>query len=670
MAGKNKFKKIAAKSNAFKEITENFDELVKHAERFLKPQPDQVDAIHQLIQQTYGVCISSDVDNQKDFLPELVLEQMDEEQIWQQLEIRNDIVLSQFLKQTAQLTAIREQNLGIELDDKDEDEEILSEEEREQESEAGEELTDEEHQSKLEDSDGINERPSAKSNSNQTKSKRGKKGRNSVVDDTFFKLDEMKQFLEQEDAKEMRRHNSKNPMNDSEVIDHFAEDFGVGEESDDDNNVNVNYADFFEMDDELQEEAQKLQKDKDREYFNDNDSEDEELEESDEEQNDDKQTKDIDSEIDEADFVAQSGVEPASDTDSGSDKDAEINSDDEAENESEKDKSSAPQSSNEMREVRLLQRIRDYEDVVLGDKPWQLKGEVQAGSRPQNSLLEEILEFDSTRRPVAAITEEQNETIEDIIKQRIRDKAWDDVVRTVRPVHTPQEYRKQLVLDQEKSKQSLAQIYEKQYQRELDKLDPNREAEDSIAPEPKEHQEIKRAMRSLFLKLDALSNFHFTPKPVAPEIKIVTNTPAVHMEEVAPVAVSDAKLLAPEEVFRGPKHTPLGKTERTRTDKNRERRKKKQKQRAINSAVEMRDLQRAKEGKAPSQREANAKLLKSITNSRNVSKITNSNDQGALKSSKAFFNKLQDTTTATLATTGCKRPKKDISKANAKKLKL
>ncbi|KAL7740959.1 hypothetical protein ACLKA6_014110 [Drosophila palustris] len=663
MIGNNRPKKISTKTVNFKEIAENFDQLVKHADRFLKPQPEQVNAIHRLLQQTYGVSISSDVDNQKDVLPELVLEQMDEEQIWQQLELRNDLVLSQFLKQTAQLTAMREQNLGIELDDNEdeEDEKSLSEPDSEQ-----DEAKENDHQSELEeDSDDINERPPTKCK--QIKPKSSKKGRKSVVDDTFFKLDEMKQFLEQEDAKEMRRHSNKNSADDSEVIDHFAEDFGVGEESDDDNDVNVNYADFFDMDDELQEEAQKLQKDKDRDFNNENDSEEEENAEeaSDEEPEDEEDQEEAASEIDEADFVAKSGVEPASDSDSDGDK----NTDDEAERENEEN-STAPQSSNEMREVRLLQRIRDYEDVVLGDKPWQLKGEVQAGSRPQNSLLEEILEFDSTRRPVAAITEEENETIEDIIKQRIRDKAWDDVVRTVRPVHTPQEYRKQLVLDQEKSKQSLAQIYEKQYQQEMDKLDPNRDADDNTTPESKEHQEIKRAMRSLFLKLDALSNFHFTPKPVAPEIKIVTNTPAVHMEEVAPVAVSDAKLLAPEEVFRGPKHTPLGKTERTRTDKNRERRKKKQKQRAINAAVEMRDLQRAKEGKAPTQREANAKLLKSITKSRNVQKITSSNDQGALKSSKAFFNKLQDTTTSTTATTGSKRPKKDTSKANAKKLKL
>ncbi|KAH8377616.1 hypothetical protein KR093_006267, partial [Drosophila rubida] len=631
-----------------------------------RPQPEQVDAIHQLIQQTYALSVSSDIGNTMDLLPELVLDQMDEEQIWQQIELRNALMLPKFVQQAAQMMATREQDLGIELDDGNEenDTESLSEEETREEND--------EHQSELEeDSDGFPEpQKSSKCKSQQSKAKHGKKGgKRSVVDDTFFKLDEMKQFLEQEDAKEMwRQKNNKNAIDDSEGIDHFAEDFGVGEQTDedddDDNDGNVNYADFFDMDDELEAEAQKLPKDKARDFFNESET-DQEDEKDEDVGETEQQSDEMESEIDEADFVAQSGVEPASDSDS----DAELQQD-EDENQAAKEKSkTVPQSSNEMREVRLLQRIRDYEDVVLGDKPWQLRGEVQAGNRPQNSLLEEILEFDSTTRPVAAITEEQNETIEDIIKQRIRDKAWDDVVRTVRPVHTPQEYRKQLVLDQEKSKQSLAQIYEQQYQQELQKLDPNRDADDSTTPEPKEHQEIKRAMRSLFLKLDALSNFHFTPKPVAPEIKIVTNTPAVHMEEVAPVAVSDAKLLAPEEVFRGPKHMPMGKTERTNTDKNRERRKKKQKQRAINSALEKRDLQRAKEGKAPTQREANAKLLKAVTKSRNVQKITSSNDQSALKSSKAFFNKLQDTTSTT-ASAGNKRPKKDTSKANAKKLKL
>ncbi|KAH8410558.1 hypothetical protein KR009_001333 [Drosophila setifemur] len=651
-------KRKTKKPNVLKEIAVNFEQLTRNPERFLKPQPEQIEAIEQLIQQTYSVSISGDVAKKNDLLPELVLQHMDDEQIWQQLEMRNGIVLKQLLEQTAKMTAIRDQYLGIELDDGEEQEEV-------EEEESDKEQPDHAAISDLSDKERANRR------SILVNGKNIKRMRKSVVDDTFFNLDEMNEFLEQEDAKESRRLNNKRLVEQEEAIDHFADDFGLSENEDDDEEGNVNYADFFELEDNLEEHARKLNKCKQKDFFNEGESEKEHDEETAEEldlikakENDveDKESEpgenqeDVVSEIDESEFVAKSGIEPASDSDSDYEKE---------ENGESKNQESTFQSSNELREARLFQRIRDYEDVVLGDKPWQLKGEVQAANRPQNSLLEEILDFDSTTRSTAPITEEDNRSIEVIIKQRIRDRAWDDVERTVRPVNTPQEYRKQLVLDQEKSKQSMSQIYEAQYQRVLDKLDPNRDTEDNSGPEPKEHQDIKRAMSSLFLKLNALSNFHFTPKPVAPEAKIVTNTPAVHMEEVAPLAVSDANLLAPEEVFRGPKHTPLGKSERNRADKNRERRKKKQKTRAINTALEQRDLRRIKEGKTPTKREADAKLLKTITKSRNVEKITAStNDQGALKSSKAFFNKLQDTTATN------KRPKKVLTKVNAKKLKL
>jgi hypothetical protein len=68
-----------------------------------------------------------------------------------------------------------------------------------------------------------------------------------------------------------------------------------------------------------------------------------------------------------------------------------------------------------------------------------------------------------------------------------------------------------------------------------------------VAPLPQ--KEVEAIFATLCNKLDALSNFHFTPKLPSAEIEVVRNVPAIAMEEVLPTAVNDRVMAAPEEVY-------------------------------------------------------------------------------------------------------------------------
>lgn len=72
-------------------------------------------------------------------------------------------------------------------------------------------------------------------------------------------------------------------------------------------------------------------------------------------------------------------------------------------------------------------------------------------------------------------------------------------------------------------------------------------------------------MSRLFLNLDRLSNFHFTPKPATEELRVTSKTPSILLEETLPMAVSDAQLAAPQDVYEsGDKGRPVGESERDR----------------------------------------------------------------------------------------------------------
>ena len=65
---------------------------------------------------------------------------------------------------------------------------------------------------------------------------------------------------------------------------------------------------------------------------------------------------------------------------------------------------------------------------------------------------------------------------------------------------------------------------------------------------PETLDEIKKKMKELFTKLDTLTHYHYTPQAIHADVKVIRNLPTISMEEVAPVAMSDATLLAPQEI--------------------------------------------------------------------------------------------------------------------------
>ncbi|KAF5895631.1 U3 small nucleolar ribonucleoprotein MPP10-like, partial [Clarias magur] len=525
-------------------------------------------------------------------LTQLVVENFDEEQIWQELELQNTAVLRHFESAVSKavtdetLTLLEEESeeeddeQGMQDDDNedDDDEEEEEEEVDEQEDEEGATQRKKGLEPKLslsdddEDSDidfDVDELEKQSKQKKKADTKFPKSGTVSEVDDQFFKLSDMEAFLDDMDKREGKEHAG-------EDIDYF-QDLPSDEDDDDElafdkpalkskkkskSSRNVKYKDYFVDEESVQHEPdEEDESEPDHEEEEDNDEE---------EEDDDDDDEDMDrDDFDEGDAESQKARDALRkvtfDLPSESEgEDVEDILGGKSKNISKTDVKSAF----EKRQEKMKEKISELEKAALAEKPWQLTGEVSAQTRPENSMLEEDLDFDQASRMAPAVTEETTLQLEEIIKQRIKDQAWDDVVRKEKPKEEVFEYKKRLTLDHEKSKLSLAEVYEQEYI----KLNQEKTEEE----ENPAHVEIQKLMDSLFLKLDALSNFHFTPKPHIPEVKVVSNLPSITMEEVAPVSVSNATLLAPEEVKEKNKAGDIiGDTEKTATDKKRDRRKKK-----------------------------------------------------------------------------------------------
>lgn len=553
-------------------IIERFNDITQNPVKFLSVQTDLKDDAKNFVKSLYDYTKSQESlesNNKSSALSKLIVKDFDEEQIWQQLELQNSEYWNRLVSDVANCVNTKDnlkfpvkvaKTKKVQLEQNTADPEL---ENLECEPENDEEMGSM--------SDQCNE--AIKSNL-KSKTKKNK-GKASIVDDEFFKLNEMEQFLVKEEKKQTKKHGSDS---DDESIDMFEDtDEDDDMEGEVDNEKNVMYSDFFDVaNDDLD--------------VNDGNSDDEESKS--------KPTK--------------KRVRFSSIGEAGESSEDSVDDEQKIEN-SQVEKSLEKKSEFELRQQRLKQQIEKLENKTLGDNPWQLKGEVDASTRPQNSLLQEVVDFDLTSRPPPIITEQTTFTLEDIIKRRIKDKVFDDVIKKQKPVDDALVFRKPEILDHSKSKLSLAQIYETEYLKQKH----SGEGQDDDPQEPESHIQIRDAMNKLFAKLDALSHYHYTPKPPQPEVKIVSNTPAINMEEVAPVAMSNAALLAPEEVKSKRKGDLMSKEERTVTDKNRERRKKKKIQKEKGKKFEKKDVGKFQKG-------------------------LEIKDTKSIKTSKAFFQHLND----------------------------
>lgn len=230
------------------------------------------------------------------------------------------------------------------------------------------------------------------------------------------------------------------------------------------------------------------------------------------------------------------------------------------------------------RQLRLAEEIRQLENENVSKKDWTLMGEASARARPKDSLLEEGMDFERTSRPVPIVTEEFTQTLEDMIKARVVEGRFDTVTRRI-PESVHKFTKNSFELDENKPSQSLAEVYENEFQK---KQNPEGYKTAKDVKLDAEHQEIAEMFKDICYNLDSLSSWHYTPKPVTESLNIVTNAPAIEMEDAQPLTMSSAARLAPQEQYTtkaekgevaGKSGLPTSKAEMTSEERQRYRRK-------------------------------------------------------------------------------------------------
>ena len=285
----------------------------------------------------------------------------------------------------------------------------------------------------------------------------------------------------------------------------------------------------------------------------------------------------------EYDFEKEAQEEWRDDHDDGDDEDSDSEGDDEIEDMKEPSTAGVKNEDSDNKkltkeEEKLRQQTDELERELVDEKPWQMRGETKSTSRPVNSLLEGTPEFEMASKQAQTITVEHTIDLEEAIKKRILSEDWDDVVpRELPDIGWNKKRGEAPEVSQEKSKLGLGELYEREYLKKAVGFD--KDAVEKQTEEDKAKEEMKQLFANLCSKLDALSNYHFAPRPIADEAEARPVTvPAIAMEEVLPLHVSNARGVAPEEVFatkRGREGILRGDTEMDQNERKRLRQSKK-----------------------------------------------------------------------------------------------
>ena len=264
-------------------------------------------------------------------------------------------------------------------------------------------------------------------------------------------------------------------------------------------------------------------------------------------------------------------------------------------------------SNHERRQAKLLEEIRKLEAANVAKRQWTLSGEARAADRPMNSLLEEDLEFERSGKPVPVITAEITEDIEALIKRRIVADEFDGVApRRPDDLATGLPKRGRVELDDTKPQQSLAEMYEEEH---LRKTDPNF-VDSRDEKLKKEHREIEAMWKDVCGKLDALSSWHYKPKPAAPNLDIRVDAATITIEDARPSTGGEVatNMLAPQEIYASGEAKdkseivtkgglPIAREELSREEKLRRRRREKERIKKSGGDTNKKESQRTKEQK-------------------------------------------------------------------------